>query len=181
MAPGAQVHRVQLPGSRRQDDRLPDDLHRLRLQRNRNEQRLTHHVLAGDHLLAAALLVKYQCRELEQRVARLLDRAAMGVDSGQLLDKSDVAVLGLEIHRSEGEASLFHFDSLCVSARANYATSISDACQQSVNTPPGFRESSPLSDIGRCSATQVAVQRHRPPRRNARTANYVTAATPFLR
>jgi len=44
MAPGAQVHRVQLAGSRRQDDRLPDDLHPLRLQRDRDEARLAHQV-----------------------------------------------------------------------------------------------------------------------------------------
>src|SRR2546430_15473155 len=105
MAPGAQVHRVQLPGSRRQDDRLPDDLHRLRLQRYRHQQRLAHHVLAGDHLLAAALLVEYQSPEPAQGLARLLDRAAVRAEPGPLLDATEVAVLGLAIHRSECEAS----------------------------------------------------------------------------
>src|SRR5438046_10553365 len=69
------------------------------------------------HLLAAALLVEYQCREPAQGLARLLDRAAVGVHSGQLLDETDIALLGLEVHRSECEASLFHVDPLSSTRR----------------------------------------------------------------
>src|SRR5437773_8008971 len=85
---------------------------------NGNEEGFAHHVLAGEHLLrAAALRVEDHRRELMQRRARFVDGAAVGIYSGQFLDEADVAVAGLEIHRSEGELSLFHVTSCTQTCR----------------------------------------------------------------
>src|SRR5205807_2949905 len=68
--------------------------------------------LAGDHFLgAAALLIEDHRGELLQRRTRFIYCAAVGIHSGKFLDEADVAVSGLEIHRSEGELSLFHVTS----------------------------------------------------------------------
>src|SRR3954466_2237308 len=77
--------------------------------RDRNEERLAHHVLSFDQLLCAApLLVEHHGRKLLQRVASLVDGAAVRVDAGQLLDESDVTAVGLQVYGGEGEPACFH-------------------------------------------------------------------------
>src|SRR5258708_31826042 len=81
--------------------------------RNRHNEVLAHHVLAGDHLLdAAPLLVEHHRGELAQRNARLIQRAAVRVHAGQFLDEADVAVVRFQINRGERNLSLFHLNLL---------------------------------------------------------------------
>src|SRR5205823_5625257 len=77
--------------------------------RDGNGEVLAHHVLAGDHFFdAAALFVEHDRRQLSQRVARFVERAAVRIHSGQLLDEADVTVVRLEVHRGKSNLTLFH-------------------------------------------------------------------------
>src|SRR3990172_10954656 len=77
--------------------------------RDGNEEGFAHHVLAGDQLLgAASFFVEYDCGKPLQRLTRLVDRAAVGVDAGKFFDEADVTAVGLEIHRGERESACFH-------------------------------------------------------------------------
>src|SRR6185295_16215268 len=77
--------------------------------RDRHDEVLAHHVLAGDHLLGfAALFVEHDGGKLLQGLARFVQGAAMRVHTGQLFDEPDVAGVGLEIHSGKGETTLFH-------------------------------------------------------------------------
>src|SRR3954468_3886236 len=77
--------------------------------RDRHEEILAHDILAGDHLFgAAALLVEHHFRELAQRVARFVERAAVRIDSGELFDETDVAAVRFKVDSGEGNLSLFH-------------------------------------------------------------------------
>src|SRR5438105_4079859 len=71
---------------------------------HRNEERLAHHVLAGEHLAGAATLLPYPP----------LFRS--------LLDEADVAVLALEIHRRECKFSPVH-------VRGRYRASVTASLQ----------------------------------------------------
>src|SRR6185436_19881997 len=77
--------------------------------RDRHDEVLAHHVLAGDHLLGfAALFVEHDGGKLLQGVARFVQGTAMRVHAGQLFDEADVAGVGLEIHSGKRETTLFH-------------------------------------------------------------------------
>src|SRR5207302_9951835 len=93
--------------------RCPPSRRRALATRDRNEQTLAHDILAGDHFVdVAALLVEYHRCQLLQYLARLLDAMPARVHPRQLLDETDVAVLGLEINRGECKLPFDHFSSL---------------------------------------------------------------------
>src|SRR5882762_4039198 len=128
--PGAGCHKELLHG--------PEGPVFLRRAGDQHEEGFAHHVLAHDQLLGlAALLVEYDGGELLQRLARLVQRAAVRVHPGQLLDEADITMARLEVYRGERKPSLFHWQSCLTHYWNRYTTPrLSTSTSVSTRAPP---------------------------------------------
>src|ERR1700752_1663151 len=76
--------------------------------RNRQDEVFADDILAGKRFLgAAALLLEDGACHISEHGARFVERAAVRVDAGQLLDEADVAAAGFEVDRAKGNHGLF--------------------------------------------------------------------------
>jgi len=54
------------------------------------------------------LLIEYNRRDLDERMAHFGERTAVGIDARQFLDEADITVTGPEEDGGEGDDRMFH-------------------------------------------------------------------------